>query len=254
VPPKPKLEAMLIVPDSHRPYHDVRAWGLMLKVGRELEPKHLVVMGDLADFYTVSSHSKDPSRVRQLEDELTDVNVGLDELDALGAKHKKFVAGNHEDRLTRYLSDKAPELFTMVGIPQLLNLDKRGWEYTPYKQGTKVGKVHFTHDVGVAGRNSSFKAMDTYHHSVVTAHAHRMQYLVEGDATGDMKLAAQFGWLGDADKVDYMHRVNVNKNWALGFGIGYMNPVTGIGYLTPVPIIRVNDEYTAVVSGKYFSN
>jgi hypothetical protein len=226
----------------------------VLEVGEFLQPHHLVVNGDLADFYSVSSHSKDPTRVQHLEDELDEVNAALDQLDALGATNKLFVEGNHENRLTRYLQDNAPALFKSIQIPQLFKLKARGWEHTAYKDDTQIGKVTFTHDVGVSGRNATFKALDTYHHSVVTGHSHRLQYIVEGDATGDMKLSAQFGWLGDASKVDYMHRVNVRKNWALGFGFGYVQPKTGICYLTPVPIIKVDGAYTCVVNGTYFSN
>ena len=166
----PKLEPLLICPDTHVPYHDVRAWELMLRVGKAIKPTHLVCIGDLLDFYSVSSHSKSPERALKLADELEAGNAALDQLDALGATEKKFIAGNHCDRLTRYLQDKAPELFDVIGIPELLKLEERGWEYTPYKSDTKVGKVNFTHDVGVAGRNATFKALDTYQHSVVTGH------------------------------------------------------------------------------------
>lgn len=161
--------------------------------------------------------------------------------------NKVHVTGNC-DRLTRYLKDKAPQLFGVVSIPSLFNLKERGWTYTPYKQHRRIGKVHFTHDVDAAGRNSTFKALDTYQHSVVTGHAHRMQYIVEGNAVGECKLAAQFGWLGDADKIDYMHRAKVNKDWALGFGIGYLDESTGLMYLTPVPIVNL----TCVVEGKLY--
>jgi hypothetical protein len=241
---------MLIVPDTHRPFHDERAWQLMLEIGHAIRPKHLITIGDLADFYSVSSHSKDPNRVSQLDVEVKDVNHALDELDNLGATNKHFIAGNHCDRLTRYLQDKAPELFNVVGIPELFRLKQRGWTYTPYKQDMRIGKVHFTHDVGVFGRNATFKALDTYMHSIVTGHAHRMQYIVEGNAVGEMKLSAQFGWLGDVEKVDYMHRAVAKKNWALGFGVGYLNPQSGIAYLVPVPIVG----YTAVVNGRFYSN
>ena len=247
-----KLEPVLIVPDAHIPYHDVRAWQLMLRVGKAIKPHHLIVIGDLADFYTVSSHSKDPRRALRLDEELEGVKEGLDELDALKAQKKKFIAGNHEDRLTRYLQDKAPELFELVTIPKLLELDERGWDYTPYKADTKLGRVNLTHDVAAAGRNATFKALDTYQHSVVTGHTHRMQYVVEGNATGEYKLSAMFGWLGDRTKIDYMHRALVYKNWALGFGMGYVHPVTGIAYLVPVPIIVQNDIYSCVVNGVYY--
>lgn len=242
------LKPILIVPDAHRPYHDTRAWNLMLKVGRVLKPYHLIVIGDLADFYAVSSHSKDPSRTMRLEDEVADVAKGLDELDALGATDKRYCGGNHEDRLTRYLRDKAPELFGLTSVEGVLRLAERGWTYVPYKTKTKLGKVRFTHDMGSAGRNSSFKALDAVQHSVVTGHAHRLQYIVEGNAEGEYKLSAQFGWLGDASMIDYMHQDVVNKNWALGFGVGHVDTTSHLVYLQPVPIVN----YTCVVGGRLY--
>lgn len=164
---------------------------------------------------------------------------------------KVCVTGNC-DRLTRYLQDKAPALFGTVSIPTLFNLKERGWVYTPYKDHTKIGKLRLTHDVGTAGRYAVHKALDTYQHSIVTGHTHRLGYLVEGNAEGEHKLSASFGWLGDASKIDYMARCNVNKNWALGFGFGYTNHTTGIAYLSPVPIIVVDDVYSCVVNGQYY--
>lgn len=242
------LRPILIVPDTHRPYHDEKAWQLMLKVAKRFKPYHLVTIGDFGDFYAVSSHSKDPGRTRHLDKELIDVRHGLDELDRLGAEDKHFIEGNHEDRLTRYLKEKAPELFGVVNTSQLLGLRERGWHFTPYKAHTKIGKLHLTHDVESATRYSTFKALDIYQHSIVTGHAHRMQYIVEGNAVGEFKLSSQFGWLGDASKIDYTHQAHVNKNWALGFGFGYVAKDSGIAYLNPVPIIK----YSCVVNGVLF--
>lgn len=243
-----KLEPILIVPDCHIPYHDKRAFNLMLKVAMDLKPKHIYIIGDFVDFYTVSSHSKDPNRALNLVEELTAGEECLDQLDRLGAVSKVAIGGNHEDRLTRYLQDKAPELFNIVTIPALLHLKERGWKYIPYKRDTKLGKLYLTHDVGVAGRNSVFSCLDTYQHSVVTGHSHRMAYIVEGNATGEVKLSAQFGWLGDANSIDYLQHQKVLKDWALGFGIGYLDPSTGLVYMTPVPIIK----YTCVAAGKLY--
>lgn len=220
----------------------------MLEVGRFLKPHHLVTIGDIADCYAVSDHSKDPRRLGQLEDEVADVNKGLDELDSLGATSKIFVGGNHCDRLRRYLQDKAPQLFNTVSIPTLFRLKERGWKYVPYKDDTKIGKLHITHDVGTAGRNAAFKALDTYQHTIITGHTHRLQYIVEGNAVNEFKLSAMFGWLGDVNQIDYMHRTTARKNWVLGFGIGYLDPQSGIAYLTPVPIVA----YTCCVNGRLF--
>jgi predicted phosphodiesterase len=247
------LRSILIVPDTHRPYHDKKGWELLLKVGKTFQPHHLICIGDFADFYSVSAHSKDPLRTSLLHEELENVAQGFDELDALGATEKIFIAGNHEDRLTRYLQDKAPELFPLINIPEVFALRKRGWAYVPYKSDTKIGKLYLTHDVGYSGRNAAFRALDTYQHSNITGHTHRLQYVVEGNAVGEFKLSAQFGWLGDSKKIDYMHRAKVNKDWALGFGFGYLHPKSGIAYLTPVPIIPVKSKYTCVVNGQLFT-
>lgn len=226
----------------------------MLRAARALKPYHICIIGDLADFFSISTHSKDPKRAVRLDEELLDVNIALDELDALGAVNKQFVEGNHEDRLRRYLEDQAPELINQVATDKLFQLKERGWQFTSYKQHTRVGKLYTTHDVGTAGRYATYKALDIYQHSVVTGHTHRMSYVVEGNAVGEFKLSASFGWLGDHSKVDYMHRVNVDKNWALGFGFGYIHQDTGIAYLTPVPIIQVEGKYTCVVNGVLYED
>ena len=99
-----RLEKVLIIPDVHCPYEDKKAWALMMKAMRDWSPHHIVVMGDFIDCYSVSSHSKDPNRVLQLKDEVEASIKLLQELQDLGAKNNVFLAGNHEDRLERYLT------------------------------------------------------------------------------------------------------------------------------------------------------
>jgi predicted phosphodiesterase len=238
--------------DVHRPYHHRKAWSLFLKVMEDFKPDVLVCLGDLADFYKISSFAKDPSREFNFNGEIEDVNKALDELDNLGASRKIFIAGNHEDRLTRYLQTAAPELFELVDVPTLFKLELRGWEYTPYKSHVKLGKIYMTHDVGSAGRYSLFKAADTFQHPIVVAHTHRFGGIVEGNAEGKCYPAWQFGWLGDVEKVDYAHKVKVKREWSLGFGVGYQNTDSGVTHIQGVPIVNSRG-YTCVVNGKEFS-
>jgi hypothetical protein len=240
-------EPVLIVPDVHRPFHNKKAWGLMLKVARQLRPKHIVTIGDFADCYAVSDHDKSPRRANRFEEEVADAEDGLDELDALGATNKLYIAGNHEDRLTRYLM-KHQALWGVVSIPKLFRLQERGWKYTPYKHHTRIGKVFFTHDVGVASRNAIFRSLDLYQHSVVTGHTHRFASVVEGTALGKAcKGAWSFGWLGNVEAVEYMCLAKARASWALGFGIGQHDPDTGYMYMTPIPILP---DYSCCVNGK----
>jgi hypothetical protein len=240
------LQPILFVPDCHRPFHDKRAYELMIKVARDLKPKVIAVIGDYADFFSISSHSKDPARGMNFVKELADAKKGIRELESLGASRLIFTEGNHEDRFRRYINDKAAELSGITSVPELLGLQK--WEFVPYRLSTNIGKLNITHDVGHVGRYSGFKSLDTVQGNIVTGHSHRLSYLIEGNAKGEAHVSAQFGWLGDAKAADYMNRIKALRDWSLGFGVGYLNPSNGFVYLTPVPIIN----YTVVFNGRLY--
>jgi predicted phosphodiesterase len=241
------LEPVLIVSDAHIPYHSTVWWDLLMQVGRFLKPVHIVIIGDFGDFYSVSDHDKDPEKANKLDWELSEVDKHLDQLDALGARDKLYIEGNHEDRLRRHLM-KNPQLARVVSTEKLLRLRERGWEFVPYKEHSARGALHYTHDVGSSGRNAVFRALDLYQHSVVTGHTHRLQYIVEGNAVGDVKLSCMFGWGGDINHIDYANRAKSRKDWALGMGIGYFDPASGYSYLVPVPVVHS----TCMVNGKLF--
>jgi hypothetical protein len=239
----------LFIPDTHVPYEDKRAFRLMLKVAADWRPDALYVGGDFSDCYTVSAHSKDPARGRLLRQEVGAVNRRLDQLDALEAREKHFIEGNHEDRLSRYLADKAPELFGLVSIPELFKLEQRGWTFTPYKQSRRAGKISITHDCGDAGAYAHYKALDTFQGNVVINHTHRLGITYVGNARGKSHVGAMFGWLGDVRRVDYMHRVKALRAWHLGFGVGYQEP-GGVIHLQAIPIIN----YRCVVGGVLYKD
>ncbi len=90
---KDPLRRVLFIPDCHIPFHDEKAWNLMLKAAREFKPDTLVVLGDFADFYSVSAHDKNPTRVSNLEYEVGIVREKRAQLDKLGATRKIFVEG-----------------------------------------------------------------------------------------------------------------------------------------------------------------
>jgi predicted phosphodiesterase len=246
------LEKILLIPDSHVPYHDKKAFKLIEKVAGVFKPNHLIIMGDFADMYAVSSHDKNPDRALKLDYELKETHKELKRLKDFGAKTNVFVAGNHEDRLERYLMKKAPELYDVVNIRKILKLDELGFKYIPYRSHYTVGKLNVTHDTGSAGRYAHYKALDAFQHNVVIGHTHRLGYAVEGAATGERHVTAMFGWLGDKDQVDYMHKVKIARDWSLGFGVGYLDKETNNVHLCPIPIVSSGDKYTCVVDGKLF--
>lgn len=242
---KSRLKKILLIPDTHVPYHDKKAFDLVMKVGRVWKPDTVVIGGDFIDNYSVSAHSRDPRRARKLEVEVEETIRHLKIVKGIGAKKNVFIGGNHEDRLERYLMDKAPELFSIISTPKILKLEELGFDYVPYKQVYKIGKLAITHDLGKAGRHAHLKALDDYQNNIVIFHTHRLGYAVEGDVEGNKHIGTMLGWLGDAESADYKHRAMANREWALGFGIGYHNESSGIVYVVPVPIVK----YTCLIEG-----
>lgn len=234
-----KLRKILFVPDSHRPHHHKPSWNCMLRAGRLFKPDVTIIGGDFPDGDSISAHLRDRSATySRLIDEVGPVNEGLDELESLGAKELHYIAGNHESRLERYIQENAPAFDGLVSWPQLLNLAKRGWSWTPYKKTLRIGKLNVTHDTGKAGPNAHRSAAASYMGSTVINHTHRLAYEVRGRIGRLPYLAAMFGWLGDPDKAaTYTHEVNAHE-MAHGFGLGWLDSSTGMVYVQPVPIIN----------------
>lgn len=239
------LERILVVPDCHHPYVDRGAWRVLLAAGRAFKPHRIVVLGDFGDFYATSQHRKNPNRTAHLEDEVSAVNGALDELDALGAKRKHFLQGNHEENLERYLMDRAPELFNLIKVAELFRLAERGWTYTPYKQFHRVGKVLYTHDVGSAGARAHEQAEAATQSNIVIGHTHRAAVTYSGSVLGDRHVAIMSGWLGSNQSADYLHAGQKARAWQHAFTLGYREP-NGVTHFQLVPIVKGK----ACVNGK----
>jgi len=92
---RPALEKILFIPDTHAPYHDTQAFALLVKFAKWWKPTHVYILGDFVDMYSVSSHSKDPTRARNLESEIMSACDLLDDLEGIGT-HRTYIMGNHE--------------------------------------------------------------------------------------------------------------------------------------------------------------
>ena len=245
---KGSTERILFVPDCHIPYHDKKAWKLLLKVCQAFKPDTIAVIGDFADCYIVSDHQKDPSRESLWVEEKKQVIQCKEQLEHTGAKRLILTAGNHEDRYDRYLKNKAPALFEHDKIKKELEFDRGGWEYVPYKDYTTIGKMNVTHDVGHSGKYAAFQTLDAFQDNVVFGHTHRLCAVYSGNVKGHPHVCLNIGWLGDVSKIDYMHQAKAKKDWQLGFGIGYKEP-GGIVHAFPIPIIF----YKCIIDGKLIS-
>jgi hypothetical protein len=249
------LKLALLIPDTHRPFHHKKAYDLMINVATFLPINEIVIMGDYADFYSVSSHAKSPDVFNMLKDEVESVNEGLDELDELFPEAKKvYLEGNHEYRLERYLVDKAPALFGITSMQHLLKLDQRpNWIYVPYGPSQLYNvlnsHLHARHEpLSNSTKATAQRAML----SLTFGHVHSIEenHVVSLDGKNHVSFCG--GWLGNKRFDKVFSYVKNYWQWQLGFVLVYVNPVTGFFYHQKIHILEDETTLSCVVNGKLF--
>ena len=230
------VSRILVIPDVHAPFHDRRAWDVMMAFARIWRPDTIVQVGDLIDGYTVSRHPKDPRVASVLEQETTATKAIREELDSLGAERKCLTVGNHDSNLERTLMEKCPALLGSLNIDSLLGLSEHRWMVVPYKQHLTIGHLHFTHEAGFCGANAVRQTGELYHHNILFGHTHRLGADYFGDVLGRRYVSASLGWLGRAECAEYEHDMRKKRHWQHGFGAVEMER-DGTFQLQVMPIV-----------------
>ena len=232
------MQKLFFIPDCHVPYHHKRNFRLMLKALQAFKPDRVIIGGDFGDCFCISDHDKNPERSRRLDWELGEIKKALKEvISAAPEATFDYCEGNHENRLDRYLMRKAPELYGLCRYKDLMEFKNLGIRFHEYRKHMTIGKLNVTHDCGNAGAYAHIKAQSMFQGNVVINHTHRIGYAIVGSALGKPHVGAMFGHLSDADEIDYAHRIQVTRDWAYGFGHGYMDEATGYVHLVPDPIV-----------------
>src|SRR3990170_4011182 len=126
---------IIIVNDLQQPFQDKPTLQAVEKFWDDFEPNIEVYAGDIADFYTISSFDKNPSRRFKFADECANTRRWLhDRAHSQPNAQRIFIEGNHEDRMRRWLWRHGPELHGLpeLSVSALLGLDETGAVYLPY--------------------------------------------------------------------------------------------------------------------------
>lgn len=229
---------VMVMPDLHAPFHDVRGTDLFLSAVEAVKPEWLVIIGDGPDCYAASSFDRSPLRAQRLVDELP-LYQGLMKRLYQASPNSKFVyvQGNHEWRIDRLLT-KVPALHGLISTQELMLKELPGCEWVPYRAIKRIGKVLYTHDLERCGVHAGRDTLLAAGTNVVFGHIHCGGLNVDGDHTGDRRFSLSVGWLGDIKQADYTHDLNKMRRWTLGFGHVYECPETGMLWPSFVPILR----------------
>lgn len=250
------IKTALIIPDCHIPYEDKKAYALMLKAAIDLKPDEIVILGDFADFYAVSSHGKHPLLAHTLMEEIERVIQRLDELDKLFPDTRKiFLEGNHEFRLERYIQNVAPGLFGVTETKNILKLDNRpNWKFIPYGPNqchhVLQSYLRARHEpVGNSAKLTAQRALC----SLVYGHIHRieMSHAVGLDDTNH--IAFSVGWLGDKNLDKIFGYVKNHHQWQMGFGVVRVDTSNRLFYPQMIQILNIGKKYSCLVDGKFYS-
>ena len=244
------LRLAFIIPDTHAPYHHVKANKLVQLIANDLQPDEIVFLGDVADYYAVNSHGRHPGLLHTLVEEIDQVNKFIDGWDKCPGK-KVYLIGNHENRLERFIYHRCPELFQVTEIDKLMRLNERGWRFIDYGPnqiysvlGSKLKARH--EPSGTTAKLSAQKSGC----SLVYGHIHRIEqaYSVHM-VTKDEHVNFCPGWLGDKSYDKIFGYVKHHHQWQLGFGIVWVDPKTRNFYHQIIPILP---DISAVVNGKRY--
>lgn len=199
--------------------HDERAVNLVLDICQDIKPDHIYLLGDFADFYSVSQHQKDPGIQSLLKDEVYIVHKYLEKIQKINCAELHYVAGNHEFRLDRYIAKNCPDLFETINIEEILGLDKYRAKWHDYgpKQLVQIcnSKLYTRHEP--LARNPELSARRATV-NLVNGHDHTIK---RAKITGLDNLcfeAISCGWLGNI-KCQVFDYVQSPPNWQLGFGL-----------------------------------
>lgn len=179
-----------IMSDIHVPYHSVEACNVAIEYFKKVRIDSLLINGDAIDFHRLSSFVQEPEAV-DLIDELDSLKEFLKALKIALPRVKIFYKiGNHENRLSRYLKIKAPEMF---GLPffeygEFLGLNSLGITLIEDNQIAFHGKLAILHGheikLGAGAVNPARSLYLKFKDSAVVGHLHRTSQHTEKTGTG----------------------------------------------------------------------
>lgn len=181
-------ETVLVLPDSqngfrgNEPLHDRLAWEASIQLARMVHVDGVVLLGDMMDFSTLTKkfrkHADLVGKIGRTRDE---TRYWLDRLRTVTphAKFRKYLAGNHEERLNNTVIDANEDLEGLLTVRSLLALDELGYDYLgPYGRDWVYRGVLYTHGEKYAklGGQTAAKYLAENHLSVVFGHCHKAEY------------------------------------------------------------------------------
>ena len=212
------MKRVLIAGDTHFPWVDSGCLARFYKAIGHHKPDVIVQIGDLYDMY---SHSKFPRKADLCtsKEELCEARDGAESFwkncRKEASRKCEFIQllGNHDERPSKRINERYPEIASLVGIDDLFKfagvrtiLDTRS-EFT-------IDSVIYTHGhfTGITGKHAAY-----YGRSVVHGHTHRggvVYHRLHGRTIWELDV----GYMaGSAEPLQYT--ATKTTKWTHGYGL-----------------------------------
>ena len=216
-----ELKRYLILSDVHLPFHNEEAYRLVLAYAKELKPDQIIILGDFADFYNISSYGKSPLVSEKFSEE---VDVVVRELRVLKeiCEDIVFIEGNHCNRLIRFIGQNCKELGDFVSVEKLFFLGAMGIKFIPFEpsQLYKIPEceVYLRHRPLNGGIHCAYGTLMKAQKTVIFGDAHRMQRYFTTSIDGTEIEGISVGWMGDK-KSEVFKFTPHHIVWTMGFAV-----------------------------------
>jgi len=225
------------ISDVHFPSEDRKAYAKAISVVKEINPTRIILGGDILDLDDVSSFAK--KSVTQ-EKTLHDVEYACEKLTELRDLFPKaqfdFLPGNHENRLDKFIMQKAPELKGFLDLNTLLKCKKLKIKMYAHNTVLRIGKLNYAHGDNWPGgwgmANPARSIYDKCKDNIIFGHFHR----ITNHSTRTLRGKQHGAWgNGCLQKLDV--EFNKYNNWQHGVSFVYYSTS---GYFH-VQQIRIHD-------------
>ena len=230
------FETTVFLGDCHIPFHDPDTLANVYEFIKDFQPDHIFILGDWVDFKDLSKFEKEPDDRFRLQKDLDLSSNYLADLRSITPKsHIVFMAGNHEDRLRKWIW-RNPDVAGLrsLSIPELLDLDNLRIEYCGYgelydhhgfivKHGDIVRKYS-----GMTARAE----MEKVGKSGISGHTHRLSSYFRRTMDGTM-VWYECGCLCELNP-EWVHY----PDWQQGFAVAWFEKAGNRFFVNLIPIIK----------------
>ena len=117
---------VLVIGDTHFPFHSVSAYKNLISLTKDVRPTHIIQIGDLLDQYVFSKYSRsfDISPKEDIDYGLSFAEDMWTEMQSISKTAKCYqLVGNHDVRICKRIAEKLPELSRYFSFKNIYKFD-----------------------------------------------------------------------------------------------------------------------------------